>query len=1376
MRTLLLFLALLAELTLSAQTSHSFNMKEHQQEGFSVVNSTDTALTLHYAIAEIGINDIDNGQAKGHEIVLKGRFGSQAEGMPSLPFDNRYIAVPQGAKVVVEIKENASTTLQGIDLLPAAPEQVNAGVGLPVLRKDPAVFGKDADFPSENAVIAQSTRIRGLDVVLLHLTPFRYNPVRKTLEVLHDIDINIRFEGGNGQFGEARYRNPAWDGILRDLVINPDRLPKAHYEALLNEALEKREEACEYLIISPDDDYILSWADTLKRFRTRQGIPTKVVTTTECGGNDAETIKAYIQHAYEHWTIPPAAVMLFSGLVDTVVSNYMTVSDEKWGIPGFPLLFIGYDNGYYLVNHDYFSDNPYADMNGDSIPDLALSRLPALTPSDYQTQVRKLLRYETNPPTDQRYYDEPLITSGYEDNKWFLITSQCANGFLRQKLGRHPKNYYMVYNYSGMQEEPDSLWSTGYNTETVVDYFGPSGQNYIAQDPDTLNSWRDMEDNTYLVETLNRSSFLTLYRDHSASDLWCCPWFESSQIDGLTSKHPTFVLSIGCNTALYYLTKWSQGYYESPIIHTFCNHESGAVGGIGSTTVTFSHFNDMLTCGVIDYIWPDFMPGTGSSTSQEFIRPCYALVAGKLFLNQQAFLPAWWPEKVTTTHNVFHYLGDAYLNLFTEVPQPLHIEASSYHTDYTWDYLFTTEAGATVCLSNDEGIIAVTKATGQPQSISLPPSAPGDRFLLTATKQNRYRAEQAITVIAADQPYVHLEEAFINDYDGNGQLDYGETASFDILLGNKGLYASQGGQITLECESPHVEILQNTARYTTMEPNTSTLIENAFRIILSANATDLETVVFKVRVNDAANSHTDPFNAVLHAPILTLIPDFRISQSDGEPSTHILTEGKTRLTFQINNEGHSPSRLTALSMRLKAPFVSLDTAVYLHENLQPGDTALLTFTTNADGSVTDPAWLQTQIHLQHNDIEFVKDTILQYGGLFENFESDTLNPYFTRRNHPGHPWNYSYEDAYEGQRCYESGADIGNTGSYFRAMVYPYLDHNSKVSFRYQTSRDETLKFVCKQNEYQYLNAEGWHYAEANYAGDVINFTWTYIRNDSLSAQAKVDDICFPPPHRAIASAGPDFPWCRETPVELRDAYAYDCQSLRWTTDGDGHFEYDSIVNPVYFAGSGDLANGGVTLTLSAFSNDTIVSSVQIRFVDDIAGDITGDSVVNVYQQPISHYATDYEPGLAWHWQIEPAEAGFIYAFGHETDILWNQHEGITEATLSVTTENGCATAPATKLIRLVGHATPEGHPMDFLLYPNPTQGLVTLVAGETLTGKATVEVFNLLGERMMLKNIGQITKDQPIHLDLRHLVNGLYLIRLQTRQGSVTKKVSLIY
>jgi hypothetical protein len=295
-----LFLLILALFALNALDAHEiYHFRTNHPQSFSIEKSTAAGLSLHYSLSEIGIADIDNGEAKGHEIILKGSFGSFAEGLPNLPFENRYIAVPKGATVSIEVEEKGSQTLNGIDLLPAATLLGDDVVGLPKLRKDMTVFGKDANFPDANVVIAETTQIRGLDVVLLSVTPFRYNPVRKSLEVIYDIDIEVRFEGGNGQFGEARYRNPDWDHILRDLVINSDMLPEAHYYDLLNEAIRSKEEGCEYLIIAPHDDSILACAETLKRHRTRQGILTKVVSTAECGNNPI-LIRDYVRNAYEN--------------------------------------------------------------------------------------------------------------------------------------------------------------------------------------------------------------------------------------------------------------------------------------------------------------------------------------------------------------------------------------------------------------------------------------------------------------------------------------------------------------------------------------------------------------------------------------------------------------------------------------------------------------------------------------------------------------------------------------------------------------------------------------------------------------------------------------------------------------------------------------------------------------------------------------------------------------------------------------------------------------------------------------------------------------------------------------------------------------------
>ena len=1252
-KRLLLFLFIaFAFKVLSAQETYRFRTDAPQ--GLHIENSTATGLTLHYSLSEIGIADIDNGEAKGQEIILKGSFGSFTEGQPNLPYENHYIALPKGATARIAVKENETTTLNDIDLLPAATVIGNTTAGLPKLRKDMNIFGKDADFPSENVIVAQTTQIRGLDVVLLSVTPFRYNPVRRTLEVIYDMDIEVSFEGGDGQFGDARYRNPDWDGILLNLVINNDMLPEAHYYERLNEAIQNREEGCEYLIITPDDENIVAWADTLKNFRTRQGILTKVVTTTECGGSHAVSIKNYIKNAYENWAIPPATVMLFGEYMDTLYyfQDQFIFSAGFTGIPGFPLIFLNYnDSG---ENYAYYSDNPYADMNDDSIPDIALSRLPALTVEEYRTQVEKLIAYESNPPTDAHYYDHPILTSGYESNKWFMITSQSVDGFYRNKLGKHPSNLYVVYDWENHYAlPPESTWSTGYNTEAVLNYFGPNGQNYIPQSIGDLHNWITMDDRQFLKDAFNSGSFLTLYRDHCSYDFWCCPFFYADNIPELTYPDPTFVISIGCHTARYatYYEAWSGHFNTNPLIRAFCKARVGALGGIGAATVTHSHFNDILTWGTLDYIWPEFMPTLGSSVAPDFVRPVYALVAGKLFLNQHVFLPDWWPQKVTTTQNVFHYLGEAYLSLHTEVPQALAIDAPSYHKNSQWEYAFTAEEGAVVCLSYHNEILAVTQATGLSQSFALPTMQAGEQFVITATKQNRLRFEQTVTVIEANQPYVALSNAVFNESNGNGQLDFGEYATINITLRNVGGLPSDGGQITLLCESPYVEILQGTAQYSPLVPDASVTLENAFHIKVSDIIPDQTHLKFKVHFEDLANSHDNSFDATANAPIIS-ISEAILTLENGEPSTCITTNGKTNLTFQICNMGHAPTPHVGTKLDIKAPFVSMETASRICDPLQPNESTLVTFTANSDED--NPAWLIAQMQVHYGNYEVFKDLILQYGCLY-------------------------------------------------------------------------------------------------------------------------VDGVCCPPSPRVIAYAGEDMTWCKDAPVVLGDAYAYNYSSVQWYSYGGGSFDDNTAVNTVYHPNFLEHAIGQTILTLRVVGDETISKSIRIHFTDEIhLSEISGDDIVNKYEHPVSHYSIESQTGFSYLWQLEPANAGYIYGHGNNIDIAWNLNEGDAEVTLSVIANNGCATEPVTKSIGLIGYSILEEPSMDFALFPNPTDGKVNLVMGEALEGKAIVEVYNLLGERMMVKNVSHLQKDEAYSLDLSHLVSGLYIITLRSDKGCCSKKVSV--
>lgn len=81
------------------------------------------------------LRDYNHGDDKGQEILMKGSFGSFAEGLPNLPFENHYIPVPRGAKVKVKVKGNGCQTMNDIDVLPAAEVILNNAAEQPKLRK-----------------------------------------------------------------------------------------------------------------------------------------------------------------------------------------------------------------------------------------------------------------------------------------------------------------------------------------------------------------------------------------------------------------------------------------------------------------------------------------------------------------------------------------------------------------------------------------------------------------------------------------------------------------------------------------------------------------------------------------------------------------------------------------------------------------------------------------------------------------------------------------------------------------------------------------------------------------------------------------------------------------------------------------------------------------------------------------------------------------------------------------------------------------------------------------------------------------------------------------------------------------------------------------
>ncbi|MBQ4206648.1 MAG: hypothetical protein II662_08325, partial [Bacteroidales bacterium] len=179
-----------------------------------------------------------------------------------------------------------------------------------------------------------------------------------------------------------------------------------------------RRDGCDYLIITPDNEGIKQWADTLRDFREKQGIITKVLTMSEVSANNPDSLRAFLRHKQEEWNPAPAAVLLF-GDYD---------SDPTKGITSFA-----------LTNHPegqafepYMADNRLVEFTGDDLPDMVIARMPAANADEAQLMVQKTLQYERHPYDDEYYYAHPVTAMGYQRSRWFQLCTEIIAGYLEK--------------------------------------------------------------------------------------------------------------------------------------------------------------------------------------------------------------------------------------------------------------------------------------------------------------------------------------------------------------------------------------------------------------------------------------------------------------------------------------------------------------------------------------------------------------------------------------------------------------------------------------------------------------------------------------------------------------------------------------------------------------------------------------------------------------------------------------------------------------------------------------------------------------------------------------------------------------------------------
>ena len=1253
--TLLVTILLLSTIGLQAQTREFAFNNTAQSEGLTVEQNTRSNLTMRHALKQLQILNItDNGYTgdivqSGIGIILPANAGE-----PNLPAFSQFVAVPNGASAHVEMGYRSMSTIQNVDLLPAAPIKFDIDNSPNTYEKNLSIYNTDAFFPAQPVTISEPFSLRGVQTVAVTVTPYQYNPITKELRVYDDLQFDVRFDGGNGEFGDTRLRSPYWDPILMQNLVNYNQLPVIDYEARMQQWVNNRPEGCEYLIVIPNNESFRPYANQLAEYRIKQGILTEVKSLSDMGCTNTNQMKTYFHNAYNNWDIPPVAVLLLGD------HN----SNMSTGIPAEST----FHSTYY---GNCITDNGYADVTGDNLPEMAFSRLVAANATEAQMMVSKQIEYEyTNPNLDATTYDHPITALGWQTERWFQICSEVVGGYWRNQ-GKNPVRINAIYD-----GYPGSSWSSAQNTNAVVNYFGPNGTGYIPSTPSELGGWTGGTA-SQVVQAVNSGCMLLQHRDHGYYQGWGEPDFSTSHVTQMNNVGKmTFVNTINCQTGTF--DHNAECLVEAFMRRTSNGQNAGAVGCIGPTEVSYSFVNDAYAWGLYDQYDPQFMPTYGPYANYEGNwRPAFGNVAGKYFLAQSN-----WPynsQNKAITYKMFTAHCDAFLTLFTQVPTTMVVNHPSQITPATSSINVVAPQGAVIALTRDNNILAVATATGNTQNVTFQAQPSNTDITIVATKQDRLRYVGTIHVI--NEPMLTLIEVHPHDANGNQQLEYGEQSSFDMVIKNTGNMASAAATATLTPRNfLYVTVNQNTATIPALNPDQTANLDEVFDITISdaiPDGTNLEFALTMVSENHtwASSFSFDALAPNLNVSDIMKINDGNAYKGDGNGRLDPGESAEISFTY-INNGGATANNVTATLTTNEQQYVTISNPMVSTATVDTGETIEVTY--NVSVSATMPRGEEAQFTMYvtsgsySNECSYAHRVGLETAS-FENGMDD-----LEWQNDPDHPWIITTTDPHSGQYCLQSGSIGVNTTS---TLSLPFFVENEIDEIRF------SRKTGCHTSDYLKFYID--NIAIQRWSGDLDwcemvfpvtqgehVFTWTYEKDGSGTSGSDhvwIDDIILPVRHLTFAcNAGANQNICQM--AAQMEAYVIGGESLLWTTNGDGSFDQNDILDPMYTPGVQDLANKTVTLTLTATNEDgeTLSDNVTINF-HEAASIIMDDEAVICENETFQSNAIVNETGsIIW---ITNGDGSFEHSnslFGNYTPGEQDKANGQVTLTLKAISGYGC--------------------------------------------------------------------------------------------------------
>ncbi len=167
------------------------------ERGARVTPSGSRQLTIAYRLTDFKLDTVQAGGALTMRPHFHGAILLNTPGAPELPTRVFILGLPPGAQAEVAIVPGNFEEITEVNVRPVPVKEHAEAFAQWRYQSDPKIYESNAFYPAELARVNPPTQFRQQTIARLEVMPVQYNPEQKRLRFYRDLQIVVRFVGGN---------------------------------------------------------------------------------------------------------------------------------------------------------------------------------------------------------------------------------------------------------------------------------------------------------------------------------------------------------------------------------------------------------------------------------------------------------------------------------------------------------------------------------------------------------------------------------------------------------------------------------------------------------------------------------------------------------------------------------------------------------------------------------------------------------------------------------------------------------------------------------------------------------------------------------------------------------------------------------------------------------------------------------------------------------------------------------------------------------------------------------------------------------------------------------------------------------------------------